>query len=311
MRPELVLNELSLEPYAADIPEGRKRIADLLDTVRAAASVGFSRVLRTKADIHGALLAPEYPLSRWRNDLGVDRDLRLYFTTVATRSPFLAELPGVQGDLLIRDFQLDGQDAEGLGVAFILEALAVSFPSAERWAAPEIQIRMNYLDDENLVFDDVRVLHASTSQHALGHREWLHAHLLESVLNGHDLWERRAELFPRLRFCGSVEDQLNGIGGGEPILSQIVKRLSEMNRYCESWNEGGFDANQLPCKTTPESASTLEKYGASRVFRCPDGIDRTFSWHVRLTPAARRIQFIADAVEKTILIGHIGPHLPI
>ncbi len=70
---EMVLNELSLTP-AEDIPTAQKRMSDFIDTVRTATTHGVKRVIRTKEDFQSTILAPNYPIMRWRNDSSVDRE---------------------------------------------------------------------------------------------------------------------------------------------------------------------------------------------------------------------------------------------
>jgi len=38
------------------------------------------------------MLAPDYPLARWRNDPSVDKEKRWYFNFRITQKPFLADL---------------------------------------------------------------------------------------------------------------------------------------------------------------------------------------------------------------------------
>ncbi|MCI0528399.1 MAG: hypothetical protein L0Y56_13245, partial [Nitrospira sp.] len=60
---------------------------------------------------------------------------------------------------------------------------------------------------------------------------------------------------------------------------------------------------------SPESQATLQQFGRERTFRSPDGEERIFSWHVRLTPGSWRIYFFPEEAGKMI-VGYIGPHLP-
>ena len=138
--------------------------------------------------------------------------------------------------------------------------------------------------------------------------DWL-IHIVNSINSGADLWERKERIFPSLIFCDNVRKQLHALNEGDPLLKQFVNKLFELEVYCKNWIDGPFDPNLLPFKVTTESTATLEAYGDDRKFRCPDGEDRIFSWHARLTPHARRLHFFPSADTRQIIIGYIGPHL--
>ncbi len=57
-------------------------MADFLETARLAIKSGIRSVIRTSDDLSYLLLAPDYPLVRWRNDEEVDRDMRRFFKTL-------------------------------------------------------------------------------------------------------------------------------------------------------------------------------------------------------------------------------------
>src|SRR5579859_5192650 len=95
---------------------------------------------------------------------------------------------------------------------------------------------------------------------------------------------------------------------GDPRLLSILKRLYELEDYCNGWQHGPFDHTKIN-KATPESPDTLEVYGSERTFLCYDGEFRVFSWHIRLTPGPWRIHFFPLPEEKKLIIGYIGHHL--
>jgi hypothetical protein len=138
------------------------------------------------------------------------------------------------------------------------------------------------------------------------HEKWIRDRLKIEVYNGLDLWNRKEELFPSLEFCENVNKQLQEIGNGEPILKQIIKRLLELEEYCKSWTAGSFNSDTIPCKVSPESNSRLKQFKEELTFKCPDGIKRIFSLHVRMTPGAWRLHFFTELGPGKIIIGYIG-----
>ncbi len=310
---EMVLNELSFQPPALDVQTAKFWMSELVSTVLTATKVGVKRVLRTHSEFHATVLAPDYPLLRWRNDNSVDRELRRYFNTITTKSPFLVDLEGseTETESLLSEFRCEEEQVYGLGVAYLLEALALSVRSDSRWDTDRIKlVSMQLEDDQHFNSTLVEVIHASRVEHVQTHSNWILERLKLGIRHGTDLWNRRDELFPHLIFCESVKDQIYNLGADNPVLQQVRKRLFELETYCRDWQQGAFNKDNLPCKANPESEATLKQYSREHTFLCPDGKERLFSWHVYFTPGAGRIFFNPQAETKNFIIGHIGPKLP-
>jgi hypothetical protein len=90
------------------------------------------------------------------------------------------------------------------------------------------------------------------------------------------------------------------------MLRQVIKRLLELEDCCQNWKSGAFDLDSLPSKASPESKSRLKQFQEELTFECPDGITRTFSLHVRMTPGPWRLYFLTDLRPGKIIIGYIG-----
>lgn len=304
---EMVLNELSLQP-ADSVFAARQWMSALIQTIRAATSQRVSRVLRTHSDVFDVMLAAEYPLRRWINDQEVDLEARRYVHSLAIKAPYWDGLPELYDRVLASEFRYDGQVAHGLGVAYLLESLAISLPSDKCWNVALLLLNVNWLMQEGLIDEEnVEVVHASQPSHVDEHREWIQDRLRSDIQDGNDLWNRRVELFPSLLFCEAVEHQIRDLS--PTMLRPVARRLFEFQGYCQDWAEGGFRPDQLPTRVTPESQATLEQYGQERTFLCPDGIERIFSWHIRMTPDAWRLHFYPEPGSRALIIGYIGPHL--
>lgn len=309
----MVFNELSLRTPANDIPTAREWMLGLINTMRMATAKGVNRMLRTHGDFHTAVLAPDYPLARWRNDNEVDRDTRRYFNSLITKAPFLTDIrnPQIENNILLSEFICGGHHATGLGVAFLLESLAVSLRSEKLWEHSRLELQVNWLkEDGNLSTESATVVHASDVAHVQEHDQWIKARLQTGVHDGEDLWNRKNTLLPSLSFCENTGKQMQRLQKGDPMVRPLVRRLFELENYCKGWSSGPFVAESLPSKASPESQATLQQFGKERTFLCPDGQERIFSWHIRLTPGAWRIHFFPEPETRKIIIGYIGPHLP-
>jgi hypothetical protein len=309
---DMVLNELSLRSPVQDMYMARQQMSNLLSMMRMATKSGVNRVLRTHENFYAEQLAPGYSIANWRNDADVDREERRYFRSLTTKAPYWSDLqePGIKDNFDLSEFRHRSVRADGLGFAYLIEALAVSLCSGEQWDVAHLELEASYLGgDTNVSTEQVTVVHASRVDHVLEHTIWIDDRLRTSVRDGVDLWARRDSLFPSLQFCDAVGDQLQSLTAGNPLLRSVVRRCFEFENYCRVWETGPFEAQQLPSKTSPESQATLQQFSRERTFLCPDGQERLFSWHVRLTPGAWRIHFFPVSETRTILIGYVGPHL--
>src|SRR5690242_4418995 len=88
---EMFVNELSLIPEAADLSSAHARAEQFVHTIRAATSRGVQRILHTPEDFLSRVLAPAYSWYNWFQDSRVERELRQYFLSLATKVPYLRD----------------------------------------------------------------------------------------------------------------------------------------------------------------------------------------------------------------------------
>jgi hypothetical protein len=309
---EMVLNELSLETPAPDIPTARQWMSELIQTIREATTTGVKRILRTKDDINSIELAPNYPIARWRNDREVNREERRFFRLLTTKAPFWTDVAEeIKNDFDLSDIFHQRKSASGLAFAFVSDSLPVSFLSKEIWDCSFLTLDIIQLHgNNNLIEEQQEIVHASKRIHVQKHRHWIKNRIRISVGNGAKLWQRRNELFPHLEFCDSVEKQISSLAVNSPILTQIKKRLFELEEAAKNWTEGNFELESLASKATPESESRLQEFKSELTIQCPDGEDRLFTYHLRMTPGAWRLYFIPFK-SGHVIIGYIGRKLGI
>jgi hypothetical protein len=311
MTVEMVFNELSLAIPLGNKQIARRQMTNFINTLLAATSNGIKRKLSTKNDFDYLLLSLDYQIVQWRNDSEVEREERSFLRTLQDKND--PPLPDI-ADLSVETNYL-GTRSIGLEYAFVFEALAISIQSNKGWDYDRLKLTVMKLEEGGeLIEDTIDIFHASSGNHILNHLNWIAERNRTNVINGRDLWTRRNELLPNLKFCESTSEQIMALQEGHLMLRPIIRRLFELENYCKSWKIGAFSPEILPCLTTTESQVTLQKYGAERSFLCPDTQKRIFSWHVRLTPMAWRIYFIPEEPNLSnqtgkMTIGYIGSHL--
>jgi hypothetical protein len=330
---DLILNELSLENPASDKQTARQWMSDFINTIKALHSQGVKVYLRTKDNFKATIIAYNaysdpivyYPIGTWLNDKEVGKEERDFILTLATGSPFSKnilnpEIEGIENNEGLSEFYYEGKVAVGLGVAYVLDTLAISFISDICWNTSYIeldQILLSDDDDQEIIDQKVEIRHASRKNNIQYHSEWIQKQIeedkiQEDILDGNDIWDRREELFPNLEFCENVARQLQSLDYGTPMLKQVKKKLFKLQNYCQTWTEEDFNLDILPSKATPESQSRLDSLEKKLTFKCPDAEKRIFSLHIRITPGAWRLHFSTELGicsklgTGKIIIGYIG-----
>lgn len=213
---------------------------------------------------------------------------------------------------LTHEFSFNGLMVKGLGIAYLLGGIGVSLNREKHWDNSKIILRTTYYDAEidDLLSEDITVNHASTLTNLKDHEDWFLKDRMIDIVDSSELWSKREKLFSKLEFCDSVYDWLKKCDYGNPLFHQIINRLVELNYYFDAWNEGPFDPEAIPSKCSPESKVTLEQFEKDHTFISSNGDKNLYSWHVRVTPGAWRIFFLADEQTRKGKIGYIGPKLP-
>jgi len=311
---ELVLNELSFVPPAPDKAAARLRVEGFHRAATAAMKMGVNHCVRCPEGFQRKFLAVGYSMGDWLGDKDVDRDLRMALKSWFTKAPYWQGDFDLEQKVHSRMFEFaEGENAIGMGVAALLNGLGVSFLSNEAWDRSSVEIRVLtelFNGEEALTHDEnIFVRHVSRSKHLEVHKQWIKERLAINPKDGKELWDMRKDWFSKLDFCEKTEAQL--INLQREFLSSVTEHLVELQKYCQDWVEGNFDATNFPSKRIAvEGETTLKKFGAERTFKCPDDVMRTFSWHVKIG-AKIRIYFEPLPNAKRIIIGYIGPHLRI
>lgn len=307
-----MLNDLSLLSLAEDVWQARQRMEQFIDLLVYAGRLGVERLLRTEYTFNNIELAPGYPVARWQNDSEVDRERRLYLKRWATRAPYIhhEDQADVQEMYDCADFFYgeDRQVARGLGAAYLLDTLALSFSSEPLWNCSFVPLLFEHLYDDDLQCTSVAVRHASSKKHIVEHRAWIENYTRLDVHSGAELCLHRAACYPFLLFCNSALEQLEALARGERHVHQVKRYLDELNAHSEQWKSGPFSFAGGRGAISAESTATLEAYAQERTFLCPDGISRLFSLHCKMNLDQWRIYFF-PLKPGVILIGYVGRHL--
>ncbi|UCH96014.1 MAG: hypothetical protein JSV88_03965 [Candidatus Aminicenantes bacterium] len=209
----LIFNELSYpfkNKYAAN--EG---IKTFIKTFAAASRLGINQLRLHKnigENLYNLELAPGYYVSHWLRtsphmdkqikekpspgpggtieDEASNEDLRNRFKEILTTSPMITDNEPIEKETNKRstfEISIPGKlqlmEAEGLGAAFLLDTIALSFLSGDFWNTHKIEKLKHYYikDDGSEIVDFVEVRHTSRPEHMQHHREWFEKKKLASL----------------------------------------------------------------------------------------------------------------------------------
>lgn len=131
-------------------------------------------------------------------------------------------------------------------------------------------------------------------------------------VNFRNFWKKRERLFPNLIMCGQVQNQISLIGNSG-YFSQIIDKLKEFDTAINNWNTGNFNYRDMntgyALRISPESNTTMSKYGNERICQLPNGGTDFFELHIKTGDL--RFHFLPDNNSKKVYVGYIGPHLTI
>jgi len=239
-------------------------------------------------------LCSSYSIDKWLSEADPD-DRRLFLSFWQKR---ICYNPDEECEV-----SLGGEILKGGTEAFLNNSFLLSVCLDQTW-------EKEYLEVEH--FSLAELTSETVSLHNAFCHEQLHKGPITDILKKQkkisvysymELWERHQVLFPHLKFCPSVEKNLEKLD--KSYLNQVSKKLFELEDVAV---ESKFNPLLLS-KTTLESDVTLEKYKDQHTFTDEENQQYLASWHMRFTGIPGRIFFIPEYKENCILVCYIGKKL--
>lgn len=281
MEIDLILNELSIDNPSIDRQSARQLMSELITTIKAVKERKIKVSLRTKDNFYAAMLSPVYSIRQWLND--ADEVERLFVKTLATKAPFSIDIDDLKIKELemgagLSEFRYEDKLAIGLGVAYLLDTIAISLRSSNCWDTSYLTVNFQHIDEiDGEVIESqeiVQIIHVSHSSHVCEHTDWIDRRVRTGIISGEVLWKNKQDLFPSLLFCESIREQVIDLEAENPLLKQIIKRLFELDEQTQKWTHGNFKIDLLTSKASPESESRLQEFKKRLTFQCPDSEER-------------------------------------
>ena len=260
-------------------------------------------------------ISPGYTVSDWLRD--GDRDLRKVFYKITTKiglgehvdaavkdrfytSEFLVEA----GESQSREIE-----ARGLGLAYLLDGVAVSLASEERWRRCVVIISHQWLDEEEQEHsDEVEVVNVSKRSNVEAAADRLYQQW-QSAMSGQRSAVSRcrsvAGVFPHLALGKDVESQFQKLA--TDVQRVILRKFIEFDGAVREWRRVDAPFPKLP-GVRPDGKATMDRYGENRTHRDRCGEEAVYNRHV--SAGRCRIHFRVESGRKVVEVGYVGKHLP-
>lgn len=253
-----------------------------------------------------------YSFQSWLNDRTVDQEYKRFFLMYMGKYINYIEATDVEGEFCVN---IGGENHVGIGCTFAHETqdVLISRATHDIWKEEHINGIYSALDgDGELISIESRLTNINELMTNEIIKEIALARVFSNISSGYDLWERREELYPNLRFCDSVKTQLYADPERYHVL-KIMERLNILQSYF-SQRHDFYQPRELGLNARTESDTVkndpdLKKY---RLFKLPTGDQVYFYDHIGFTGkfSGGRIYFYPMVEEQKCYIGYIGRHLP-
>ena len=190
---EIVLNDISLLTPVKDRGTAIYLMSELIGVLSTAWISGV-KTLRTQDNFYDLLLADNYRVASWLNDKQVEREERSFLRgQLDIKTPLLVDVTSnIQDEDALSEFRCQGVVSRAIGIAYLIDALAVSFLSDDKWDVDRLDIGIESLDkvSEELITRTESIIHASRRDHILKHKPEI-----QNRLNS-EPWHSKDEILP-------------------------------------------------------------------------------------------------------------------
>lgn len=319
-----VFNHHSL-PYD-DQSQAERAVPDFLKLCLVAKRLGFDVILLDETQDSSWFrieLAPGYFFQDWYKNVGrqgVYREELRAFQAVVTKTPLFAAEDIDKGLALFEVREATSQiDYSTLRAAAWFDAPISSFSTRAPWDQNPVAVVVSTLDEDG----EHQTSRDITNWHSLSviaeMEESLRKERDAAIRSGGDMWEKKAQFFPLLTFCGETVSQIQTGLYTQTVLNQVRESLHFLNRFAEKWQSGeivqytheALRKLGMPHQVSGEKETVRKdpRLRNAREFWLESGEKVFFENHIKLS-AGFRIHFYPDPAKRCIHVGYIGRHLP-
>lgn len=186
--------------------------------------------------------------------------------------------------------------------AYESDGLILSFPLSTTWNQLLLPVSVSQMAEDGELHEEiVNIENIYDINSCCAHRLIIECRGRSVPGGGGEIWERRADLFPHIRFLDRVQGDLEKLDNGAQA-SQVFNRLNSINLSLQQWRENGQTYPSWGTKITSESATRRPKCN----FTDAMGVEHSYEVHARYTPGAGRIHFRVVDDSRTAEVAYIG-----
>ncbi len=310
--PPLILNELSFSllpgcdaPAAPNVGTAEAWMSILVTCMREGRTLKWMSELIVAEDFRLMELSLGYRIADWVIDQRINRDERVFFSRLATRSPYLTRAD--------QEVFFGGCSSAGLACCVACESFALSWASNGVWDNAVLPVLVESLGtDGQITADTGEVRNIAQADHWQHHAESIRKKLIDEIRTGEELVVNASRDFPHLEFCRSAVEQTLRLRGTERFFAWLVSALMDAEVEAAEWNGGPFPHDRLPGPASGESRTVHEDKVLSRMrfFTTRDDRILMFEHHMKNNAENLRVHYLFEPARRTLMIGYIGPHLP-
>ncbi|HDS1134067.1 hypothetical protein N5D13_10375 [Stenotrophomonas maltophilia] len=241
-------------------------------------------------------VSPGRTLVSFLSESHVKEELRLMMS-LANRAPSLALDAGIE-------VSVGGRSHWAAQVAYERDGIILTLPLLALWKTTSLHALVSQVSDVGEIFEEeVYVENVYDVDSCVEHRQVIQSRGRGLPSGGaSEVWKRRGELFPSLKFLRRVESDLLKVAASGGGISQIFNRLVSINGSAQQWAMGGVAYPVWGSKVTNES----ETRRADCQFSDDNGDNRVYEIHARYTPGAGRIHFRLIEEFRMVEVAYIG-----
>lgn len=317
---EFVLNGASLP--APDVESVASWLRDIASGMSALVHRSLVEPrLRTNVHLHELSCAPNFTIYDALLDLMRKGEMEafLFMSQLDKLAPVHVELQDDVRDRFLRceatgcgSLRMTAIEGEPLVLCACSGSVLVSYPSESMWDRDSLTVVFNELppDDSSIIEVSEPVNALARSYHAEDIASRIGLDDLAGIKTFRELWERRRDVFPNLRFGPDVQSQFKIINQG--LVSGVKDKLAVLNRDAGCWQTRDHGDICWSVRVTDESDPVKNdpKLSDARRFASITGKREFFFDHARLGNVVR-IHMRVDAEMRIVEIGYIGKHLPL
>jgi len=262
-------------------------------------------------------LTDNYYMRNWIESQNIDYKRQLKTIIDKTVSPQIpVDEIETNNDALLSEFSLESNceiQTPSLGVAVLLDQLAISFKSNSYWDYSEINLIRQKLNSNAEIIKNICIVKNATQfTNWQKHLKIINLERKENLRKGSKLWENRETEFVNLIFCQATKKQFQQFNFNNSTYNRLWENLTLLNdNISKCSNNSEFKKiTKLNFSDESDSVKNNPKLSRYREFTLPNDNKEFFGLHVKNFPGAMRLHFIPDYSTNKIFIGYFGKHLP-